>query len=82
MLHCTLIPNAGTAGPRPLAWPAGWRAPNQLLIEAHLSNIYQRETFRQYSYASLAARGVICGFGSRGDLMAVGAPAAPPNDAG
>ncbi len=82
MLHCTSIPNVGAAGPRPSAWPAGWRAPNQLLIEGHLSNIYQRETFRPYSYVSLAASGVIRGFDPRGDLMAVGAPAALPNDAG
>jgi 3-dehydroquinate dehydratase-2 len=41
------------------------------LIEVHLSNIYQRETFRQHSYVSLAATGVLCGFGARGYLMAL-----------
>jgi 3-dehydroquinate dehydratase-2 len=51
------------------------------LIEVHLSNIYQRESFRQHSYISLAAKGVICGFGSRGYLMALGALAAMSDDA-
>lgn len=41
------------------------------LIEVHLSNIYQRETFRQHSYVSLAARGVICGLGPTGYLLAL-----------
>jgi 3-dehydroquinate dehydratase-2 len=51
------------------------------LIEVHLSNIYQRETFRQHSYVSLAAKGVNCGFGPRGYLMALDALAALLNDA-
>ena len=34
------------------------------IIEVHLSNIYQRESYRQVSYVSKAAKGVICGFGS------------------
>ena len=51
------------------------------LIEVHLSNIYQRERFRHHSYISLAARGIICGFGSRGYLMALGALAAMSDDA-
>jgi len=51
------------------------------LIEVHLSNIYQRESFRHHSYISLAAKGIICGFGSRGYLMALGALAAMLDDA-
>jgi 3-dehydroquinate dehydratase-2 len=51
------------------------------LIEVHLSNIYQRETFRQHSYVSLAAKGIICGFGSRGYLMALAALVAILDDA-
>ncbi len=34
-------------------------------IEVHISNIHQREAFRQVSYFSDIARGVISGFGSR-----------------
>lgn len=35
-------------------------------IEIHLSNIYSREKFRQHSYFSDIALGVICGFGING----------------
>lgn len=35
-------------------------------IEVHLTNIYQREPFRQVSYLSDKAKGVITGFGALG----------------
>jgi 3-dehydroquinate dehydratase-2 len=57
------------------------RALNEPLIEVDLSNIYQRETFRQHSYVPLAAKGIFCGFGSRGYLMALGALVAMLDDA-
>jgi 3-dehydroquinate dehydratase-2 len=41
-----------------------------------LSNIYRRESFRHHSYVSLAADGVLCGFGARGYSMALQAIAA------
>lgn len=39
-------------------------------IEVHLSNIYQREPFRQHSYFSDLAEGVICGLGATGYELA------------
>jgi len=33
------------------------------VIEVHISNVYTRESFRQYSYISPNAKGVITGFG-------------------
>jgi 3-dehydroquinate dehydratase-2 len=33
------------------------------IIEVHISNIFKREDFRQVSYISRAANGVICGLG-------------------
>ncbi|WP_416306820.1 type II 3-dehydroquinate dehydratase [Neptunicella sp. SCSIO 80796] len=35
-------------------------------IEIHLSNIHSREPFRQHSYLSDKAQGVICGLGAQG----------------
>jgi len=34
-------------------------------VEVHLSNIFQRESFRHHSFLSDLALGVICGFGAR-----------------
>ena len=35
-------------------------------IEVHLSNVHARENFRQHSYLSDVASGVICGLGAKG----------------
>ncbi|MCL2022071.1 MAG: type II 3-dehydroquinate dehydratase [Betaproteobacteria bacterium] len=40
-------------------------------IEVHLSNIHTRETFRQHSYFSDLALGVITGLGHQGYLLAL-----------
>jgi 3-dehydroquinate dehydratase-2 len=45
------------------------------VIEVHLSNIFRREDFRQHSYVSLAAKGVICGLGAIGYELALEAMA-------
>ncbi len=41
------------------------------VIEVHLSNIHRREEFRHMSYISKAAKGVICGLGGYGYVLAV-----------
>ncbi len=41
------------------------------VIEVHLSNIHKREPFRQHSYVSRAATGVICGLGFAGYRLAL-----------
>ena len=40
-------------------------------IEVHLSNIHARETFRQHSYLSDIAQGVILGLGAQGYELAM-----------
>lgn len=42
-------------------------------IEVHLSNVHSREAFRQHSYFSDLAQGVICGFGSQSYELALSA---------
>jgi 3-dehydroquinate dehydratase-2 len=41
------------------------------IVEVHLSNIFRRDSFRQHSYVSLAATGVICGLGAKGYELAL-----------
>jgi len=45
------------------------------IIEAHMSNIWQRESFRHHSYVSRAATGVIAGLGALGYQLAITAVA-------
>jgi len=40
-------------------------------IELHLSNVHAREEFRQHSYFSDIAKGVICGFGPKSYELAL-----------
>ena len=42
-------------------------------IEVHITNIYNREEFRKKSLISKAAKGIICGFGIYGYIMALDA---------
>jgi 3-dehydroquinate dehydratase II len=42
-------------------------------IEIHLSNVYKREAFRQHSYFSDIAKGVIVGLGAKGYFLALDA---------
>jgi 3-dehydroquinate dehydratase II len=76
-----LVLNAGAYSHTSIALLDALRTLNEPLIEVHLSNIYRRETFRQHSYVSLAAKGVICGFGPQGYVMALRALAAMWDDA-
>ncbi len=41
------------------------------VLEVHISNVHQREHFRQHSYVSLRADGVIAGFGTQGYGLAL-----------
>jgi len=41
------------------------------ILEVHISNVHRRESFRHKSYVSLAATGVMAGFGTHGYQLAV-----------
>lgn len=41
------------------------------VIEVHISNVHQRESFRSHSYISAYAKGVVIGFGLEGYRLAV-----------
>jgi 3-dehydroquinate dehydratase II len=45
------------------------------IVEVHISNIHQRESFRHHSYISAIADGVIVGLGAEGYLLAIAAVA-------
>ena len=42
------------------------------IFEVHISNVHKREAFRQHSYVSLRADGVIAGLGRRATLLHCG----------
>jgi 3-dehydroquinate dehydratase-2 len=70
-----LIINAGGYSHSSIALFDALKALAHPIVEVHLSNLFQREAFRQHSYVSLAAKGVICGLGSLGYLAALDAMA-------
>ena len=44
---------------------------NGLIIEIHMTNIHSRENFRQNSYISKIAKGIIAGFGVQSYIIAI-----------
>lgn len=69
--HSAIIINAGAYTHTSIAILDALQAVNLPVIEVHLSNIYKREEFRHHSYISRIAKGVICGFGSLGYILAL-----------
>lgn len=70
-----IIVNAGALTHTSIAILDALQAAELPVIEVHLSNIFRREAFRQHSYVSLAANGVICGLGAKGYALALEAMA-------
>jgi 3-dehydroquinate dehydratase-2 len=70
-----IILNAGAYTHTSIALLDALNAAEIPAIEVHLSNVFRRESFRHHSYISLAARGVICGFGPKGYELALEAMA-------
>lgn len=70
-----IIINAGAYSHSSIAILDALTAAGLPVIEVHMSNIYRRESFRQISYVSRVAQGVICGLGGHGYELALTAMA-------
>jgi 3-dehydroquinate dehydratase-2 len=70
-----IILNAGAYSHTSIAILDALQAAELPVIEVHLSNIFRREEYRQHSFVSLAAKGVICGLGPKGYELALEAMA-------
>jgi 3-dehydroquinate dehydratase-2 len=68
-----IVINPGAYSHSSIALLDALKAVQTPIVEVHLSNIHQRESFRHHSYVSLAAKGVICGLGIQGYLSALDA---------
>lgn len=66
-----LIINAGAYTHTSIAILDALNTFSKPIIEVHLSNIYQRESFRHRSFVAEAAQGSICGFGGMGYELAL-----------
>lgn len=73
--HDGIILNAGAYSHTSIAILDALMVAELPVIEVHLTNIFRREAFRHHSYVSTMARGVICGLGSYGYLLALDAMA-------
>lgn len=73
--HDAIVINAGAYTHTSVALLDALTLTELPVVEVHLSNIFRREPFRHHSYISAVAKGVICGFGSQGYLMALDAVA-------
>ncbi len=58
-----IVLNAGAYTHTSIAIADAIAAVNTPVVEVHISNVHQRESFRQHSYLSPNCKGVILGFG-------------------
>ena len=65
-----IIINAGAFSHTSIAISDALNAYEGYVVEVHLSNVYARESFRQHSYISSRANGVIVGLGASGYIFA------------
>lgn len=66
-----ILINAGAYSHTSIAIHDALAAAELPVIEVHLSNIFKREPFRHHSHVSTVARGVICGLGGHGYVLAL-----------
>lgn len=66
-----IVLNAGAYTHTSLALADCMRAIQSRVIEVHISNVHRREPYRQHSFLSEAADGIIIGFGLRSYDLAI-----------
>jgi 3-dehydroquinate dehydratase II len=66
-----VVLNAGGLSHTSIALADACAALTAPLLEVHISNVYQREQYRQHSYISAHATGVIVGLGVQGYVLAL-----------
>ena len=71
-----VILNAGAYTHTSVAIHDALRSLEKPMVEVHLSNPHNRESFRHLSYVGLVANGVIAGFGANSYVLAIEAIAA------
>jgi len=69
--YAGIVLNAGAYTHTSIAIADAIAAIDVPVVEVHISNVYKRENFRQKSYISAHAKGVIVGFGLDGYKLAV-----------
>ena len=72
---CAVIINPAGYGHTSIAILDSIQALKIPVIEVHLSNIHRREPYRNHSYVSKGATGIVMGLGAQGYLRAVDAVA-------
>ncbi len=68
---CGLVLNPAGYGHTSVALLDALKSLSIPIVECHLSNPAARESFRHHSYVSLAASGMVCGFGPAGYELAI-----------
>lgn len=68
---CGLVINPAGYGHTSIALLDALKCLDIPIVECHLSNPQARESFRHHTYVSLAATGVVCGFGPAGYELAI-----------
>jgi 3-dehydroquinate dehydratase-2 len=70
---CALVINPAGYGHTSIALLDALKALDIPVVECHLSNPARREAFRRHTFVSLAASGVVCGFGAASYELAIDA---------